>query len=243
MKIKKHLKSILQIKIFRIYYCYFRFQILKYINGIRTINETKNIINGTINYNKKALSNIITDLTMKRQEWLTFLILSLEQINIDSKILIIGPRTENEIIHLESYGFRNIYSIDLISYSKKIDLQDMHNMNFEDNTFDLVCMGWTISYSENPKKAINEIIRILKNNSLFLSGVEYIDFENNQKGKDIIQKNRINTTKDFIDLFGKNFSKIIFQNDAPHRFKKKCQIKKITNLDSTQTITCLEIKK
>lgn len=99
----------------------------------------------------------------------------IESLSVESKILCIGPRTEGEILALIGYGFlrRNITGLDLISYSPWVKTGDMHDMSFEDNTFDVVFAGWVIAYSNDPKQAAKEMIRVLKPGGIIAIGVEY----------------------------------------------------------------------
>lgn len=90
-------------------------------------------------------------------------------IEIDVKLLCIGPRTEAEPLLLWSYGFKleNITCIDLISYSPLIDLGDMHEMPYSDNSFDVVFCSCTLVYSKNIPKAIAEFKRVAKKQAIF----------------------------------------------------------------------------
>lgn len=242
MKIKKFFKSFLVIKFFRYYYGLLRFKLLRKFYGIKKLEEKKGIIDGTVEYNMTAYDHVSVDFNMERTSWLIYLLLSLEQINKDSKILIIGPRTENEILHLEGYGFKNITAVDLMSYSPKVILQDMHSLNLKDNSYDAVITGWTLSYSNNPKLVIDNIVNVLKNNSILIIGIQYMkDFEINKDKYN--PKNRINTINQIKELLGKNLKKIIFQNEAPLKDLKDYEIKKRTGLSATNTIGCFEIQK
>lgn len=80
------------------------------------------------------------------------------------KLLIIGPRSENELFTAYVSGFKpeNVTAIDLISYSKLIELGDMHNLPYEDNRFDLIVAGWVLAYSNDNKRAAAEMLRVCK---------------------------------------------------------------------------------
>ena len=97
----------------------------------------------------------------------------------NAKLLSIGPRNEGELFLIRSYGYnwKNIYAIDLHSYSSKIKLCDMHNINFENNYFDIVLSGWTLAYSSNKNKALEEIRRVAKNNAVICIGYTYLPEE------------------------------------------------------------------
>ena len=72
----------------------------------------------------------------------------------ESDVLSIGPRTEGEIFNLYSHGFKfnKIRAIDLISYSKYIDIGICIIFHIENNTFDFVLMGWCLAYSDNKRR-------------------------------------------------------------------------------------------
>ena len=55
-----------------------------------------------------------------------------------------------------SYGIsrKNISAIDLISYSPWIDLGDMHNLPYKDNSFDIIICGWVIAYSNKKETTV-----------------------------------------------------------------------------------------
>lgn len=88
------------------------------------------------------------------------------------KILSIGPRAEGEIFNIFAHGFefKNIIGIDLFSYSPLIRLGDMHNLDFNNDEFDIVLMGWCLAYSNNKKKALSEVKRVLTKNGLLVIG-------------------------------------------------------------------------
>ena len=133
--------------------------------------ESKSISDRTVSHNLKGLK----DLAVVRSLSLIKPVTSIDRVGINSKVLTIGPRTEGELLSLVGYGFlkKNIIGLDLISYSNWIKLGDMHDMPFEDNSFDVIIMGWVISYSDTPEKAAQEVIRVAKNNAIIAVGVEY----------------------------------------------------------------------
>lgn len=87
------------------------------------------------------------------------------------KVLSIGPRAEGEIFNIFAHGFelKNIIGLDLFSYSPLIKLGDMHHLEFNDEEFDVVLMGWCLAYSNDKKKALSEVRRVLaKDGSLII---------------------------------------------------------------------------
>jgi SAM-dependent methyltransferase len=88
------------------------------------------------------------------------------------KVLSIGPRAEGEIFNIFAHGFElnNITGLDLFSYSPYIKLGDMHNLEFNNEEFDIVLMGWCLAYSNNKKKALLEVKRVMSKNGLLVIG-------------------------------------------------------------------------
>lgn len=91
----------------------------------------------------------------------------------DVKILVVGPRTEDDIFWLRAYGFLETIGLDLFSYSKYILLGDIHHVDFPSQSFDAVLLGWMISYSKDPRAVMKECRRILKPGGLLGIGIEH----------------------------------------------------------------------
>jgi hypothetical protein len=138
----------------RIIIGFFRwFYYVKILKRTKILDNTSSI-EGTLEHNLQPLKNFpLVDFTMKRMDRLLSIANTFEFLNNNSNFLIIGPRTESDIFKLKYYfPFCKIHSIDLISYSPLIELQDAHNTNFLDNYFDCIISGWVIKYSHNKKK-------------------------------------------------------------------------------------------
>jgi SAM-dependent methyltransferase len=149
----------------------------------------------------------------------------IEVLHPDSRILVIGPRNENDLYNLVGLGFRieNIRGLDLISYSPYIELGDMHNMPFPSDSFDAVICGWTLSYSTHPARAAGEMIRVTRPGGVIAIGVEYSSMtptdEKSLLGYEIQEfertGGRINSTAQIKELFGTNVEAVFFEHDAP----------------------------
>ena len=135
---------------------------------------------------------------------------------IDMKVLSIGPRTESELFKLVSYGFqlKNIKSIDIQSYSDLITLGDMVDIPFKDNSFDLIIMGWVLTYTNEPSKAISEVIRVAKNDCLIsLCHSHTSEFPGNG-----FSNVHINSSDVMLDFFKENLGYVYFKY---HPFDEK----------------------
>lgn len=159
-----------------------------------------------------------------RMNLLLFPLSVIETLSPASRILVIGPRNENDLYSLVGLGFAidNIVGLDLISYSPRITLGDMHAIPFPDGSFDAVVCGWTLSYSATPRKAADEIRRVVRSGGVVAIGVEY----STMTPRDEVQLlgyaiqdsgRRINSSADIKELFGEAVGTIYFEHDAPNR--------------------------
>ncbi|MCB0478277.1 MAG: class I SAM-dependent methyltransferase [Crocinitomicaceae bacterium] len=207
------------------------FVLVKLGKRLKTMNS-ENAFDVTVMHNLKGLYHC-----NDRVKLLIKPLTAIEKVNKNSKVLIIGPRNEHDLYLMASEGIKmsNITGLDLITYSSRIKIGDMHEMEFADDTFDVVVFGWTLSYSSQPEKAIQEIVRVTKSGGLVAVGVEYTNLSKEDSesllGYSIQEheklQDRINSTKQIINLFGSNGGKVYFDHDAPlkrsHTSKEKIQ--------------------
>jgi hypothetical protein len=188
---------------------------------LRTLHSD-DVVKANIMHNMKSIFGVNNRINL-----LLFPVSVIETLGPDSKVLIIGPRNENDLYALAGLGFRleNIRGLDLISYSPRIDLGDMHDMPFADDSFDAVICGWTLSYSTNPGKAAQEMMRVSKPGGLIAIGVEYSELsakdERRLVGYEIQEFDkigeRINSTEQIKALFAENLGAVFFEHDAPRK--------------------------
>jgi SAM-dependent methyltransferase len=139
-----------------------------------------------------------------------------------AKVLCVGPRTEGELFLLLGLGFNktNIKALDLISYSPWVDLGDMHDMPYRENSFDLIILGWVIAYSHTPELAAKNIIRVSKPGAVIAISVEYSTDEMEQQfiidaGYKAGNPLRIRKTDDILKHFGQAVDTIYVKYDIP----------------------------
>ncbi|HUO87268.1 MAG TPA: class I SAM-dependent methyltransferase [Thermoanaerobaculia bacterium] len=99
----------------------------------------------------------------------------IERIPQDARILSVGPRSEGELFGLAAHGFhlRNVRGIDLISYSPRVDLGDVHRLPYPDGSFDAVVCGWVLAYSDRKRRAAEEIVRVCRRGGVVAVAVEH----------------------------------------------------------------------
>jgi SAM-dependent methyltransferase len=135
------------------------------------------------------------------------------------EVLSVGSRYETELLYLKGHGFRNVRGLDMLSYSPLIDCGNMHALPYADDRFDALVMGWVIAYSDDPKKAVEEAVRVTKSGGYIAIGLSSYSerfVENRlQAGGGIIgdYKKRIQTTDGLLALFGDAVDKIYFRHD------------------------------
>jgi hypothetical protein len=194
---------------------------VKFKKQLKTFNS-ENAFEVTLPHNLKSLKQC-----NDRMDTLIRPLAGIESINSDSRILIIGPRNEYDLFSLFGHGFSwgNITGLDLISYSPKVKMGDMHNIPFDDNYFDVVLCGWTISYSSTPDLAASEMLRITKQGGIIGIGLEYSTLTKEDSehlvGYEIQNysklSKRINSTEEILSLFKNKLKHVFFNHDAPNK--------------------------
>ncbi len=230
----KHLNLFLLYQLRNPYLCYIygilRYFYFKLTHGIKVLDSV-DAIKISNKHNLKAMFEIKNQFFMVRFDRLIYSMMANERFNLDSKILIIGPRSESDILKLNAFGYKNIEAIDLISYSKKITIMDAHNMEYEANTFDSIFCGWVLPYSSNPQKIANNILKVIKNGGLVSVGIEYSP------------KEPINTLRKIKNLFKGNIEKIFFEYDADFKNQSKLYLQKKLFSNSSQILLSFSVKK
>lgn len=201
---------------------------LKYFlakRGLKTLDEEGDSCPVTVLHNLKGLrscDNRMLDILMP--------LIACESFRPNGSTLIIGPRNEHDLVLYASLGgaWSKVKGVDLISYSPKIDLGDMHCLPYESSLFDAVICGWTLSYSRHPQKAVDEMMRVLKPGGMVALGVEYSnmsiedsralqllrDGDDYVLGFDGTGRRILNSTDDLLSMLPADCD-VIFRHDAP----------------------------
>jgi len=227
----------------------------KILNKLKTKNSNYALEN-TLSHNLSVFDKFpLDDFAMKRTSFLINSISAIESLNNNSNFLIIGPRTESDILKLKgSFSTSNIEAIDIISYSPWIKLQDMHSIEFPDNDFECVMNNWAIAYSENQKIVFKEMIRVLKSGGIFALGFEHHDNilikeykKRDQRHVDglINSQKDINSVQDIENILLEleiNFETLI-KIDAPLKNLRTTEKIKLTGTEGSQIIYLAKITK
>lgn len=163
--------EILKIDAVRNYYCWRRYQFLK--RRTTTMAGMSGAVGDqTLTHNMAALAGRAGFGMANRMALLLYPIAAALRLRNDPQVLIVGPRTEDDIFWARSLGLRNARGLDLFSYSKLIDIGDMHSTSFVSGQFDAVILGWVISYSNDPERMVRECKRIVKPGGYIGFGIE-----------------------------------------------------------------------
>ena len=221
------------------------------LGRINTV-ESKEAVKNTVQPNLEIFANLRIDFFMRRMPLLIRACLATETLNESSKILVIGPRTESDLLILKGFMYSNVVGLDLISYSPWIKLGDLHDIPFPENTFDAVICGWGLSYSNTPAKAIAEITRVTKKDGLVAIGLDHWPYHTDETKKILgdftveqlqDQGKRINSTAEIRELFGASLGTVFFDHDAPLKHLTPDQIEARSGLKASIVMMVNSVKK
>ena len=149
---------------------YLNAQIEKSVSYTRYINPAKKFL--------QSRSTLIESLTKRVKN---------HRIECDT-ILSIGSRDENELETISSFFPKSkVSGLDLFSASPKIKVGDMHDMPFEDNSFNITIAIHNMEHSYDPHKSLGEMFRVTKEGGLLsievpvnfnTSETDRVDFKN-----------------------------------------------------------------
>jgi len=193
----------------------------------RALNvATGDVAPNTVSHNMRGMF----DLAVERSLRLIWPLTAIETIRNripDVQLLSIGARTEGELYNLYAAGFkkRNVTAVDLISYSPRVRLGDMHALDLPDNSFDATMVGWVLAYSDSKEKAAKEIVRVTKPGGVVAIGSEWHRSSVNEIAAELgympASSSRIDSMESLISLFGDNVDHIYFNHDQswvePHQ--------------------------
>lgn len=173
----------------------------------------------TVRHNLRGLR----DLAVNRSHFLVRPLSVIETLRPDARILSVGPRTEGELFNLAAHGFvlSRISALDLISYSPRVRLGDMHEMPFADDEFDAVVLGWVLAYSEDPQRAAREVIRVMRPGGVAAIGIEYSPQSPEQIVRDCGYlpgaRTRIRSCDEILGFFGGAVDHVYVNHTVPAR--------------------------
>lgn len=130
----------------------------------------RSVASGALDYSRNAFRHYHPQ---DRIRWPLYLLASIPG-NTRGDLLILGPRFESELVLAAGLGWQpdRIHALDLLAYSPRVAVGDMHDMPFQDSSIDSLICGWTISYSQSPARLADEIRRVIKPRGIVVFGIE-----------------------------------------------------------------------
>ncbi|RED49677.1 class I SAM-dependent methyltransferase [Aestuariispira insulae] len=185
---------------------------------IHAADENSPVIENAVEHN---LKNLIGKVSMSRPLVLSMALRSISWVSRRIKklrVLTIGPRTEAEIFMLIACGFdpANIKGLDLISYSDFIETGDMHQMPFEDDSFDVIILGWVLAYSDDPARAASEVMRVAAPDAVIAVGCAYTPFSEEElmaQGSLVAHGGKYNSADDILRLFEDQVARVYLRDE------------------------------
>lgn len=183
----------------------------------KTDKEPTQNAHNTMNYN---IQGLIESVEIDRPSILINPVLSIEKIfkNVKNmRVLSIGPRSEIEIFSLFSNGFKleNIKAVDLFSYSPYVEIGDMHNLPYPDNSFDVILLGWVLSYSKDWETVAREITRCCSKGGVVAIAADYSDIST---VTDLFnhESTHVQCCDQILELFTSNLGQVYFRHESTH---------------------------
>jgi SAM-dependent methyltransferase len=180
----------------------------------------------TIRHNQRGM----VDLAVARSLTLIRPLMAVDRVShsLDqAQVLCVGPRTEGELLNLWAHGVRwnQMRGLDLISYSPRIDLGDMHQMPYPENRWDIILLGWVLAYSNDPARAAREVVRVAKPGAVIAIGIEYSPMSTEQireqcgyiPGSD----QRYTSVAQVLSWFGAAVDTVYFRHDVEPEFRDR----------------------
>ena len=140
------------------------------------------IATNTLEYN---LQGAVTASALDRPQIMFGVVCGIERVNrhrASMDVLSVGPRSEIEIFGMLGAGFSmdRIKAVDLFSYSPYVDIGDMHHLPYPDSSFDIIFLGWVLSYSRDQQAVAKEIMRVARDRSIIVLAGDYSDDSQNR---------------------------------------------------------------
>ncbi|MCA2882100.1 MAG: methyltransferase domain-containing protein [Microcystis sp. M046S1] len=211
--------GLMKIDSIRFYFCKVRWNYYK--NNFKILdNYTSAVGVSTVDYNLSAFNNNAVFGMGKRMSLLLYPLVALLRDYHSPSVLIVGPRSEDDIFWARALGLSNTLGLDLFTYSKFVQLGDIHSTNYPNQSFDAILLGWMISYSSEPNKVINECKRLIKSGGFLGIGVQS-DPAQKFNGISAPRMNHLNSSEDLISLVNEE---IVFVHDPKLEVAYECAV-------------------
>ena len=184
--------------------------------GVQKVDSSKGpIATNTLEYNLKGA---ITASALDRPQIMFGVVSGIERVNRNRSkmdVLSIGPRSEIEIFGMLGTGFSldRIKAVDLFSYSPYVDTGDMHHLPYDDASFDIIFLGWVLSYSTDQLAVAREIMRVARDKAIVVLAGDYSDDSRNRADFNNTTSH-MQSVDQLLSLFGEHVGCVYFRHEA-----------------------------
>ena len=154
----------------------------------------------------RTLGKINKDASFRSDYLVGQLVRSGTNLDLTSSVLCVGCRNLSEINSFEAAGFEHVTGIDLQSTDPRILVMDMHNMNFADDSFDVVYATHVLEHSFDFRRAVSELVRVARPGAHAIVEVP-VNFETND-----IDRWDIKNREALLALFGCDAKDVLWDN-------------------------------
>jgi SAM-dependent methyltransferase len=150
------------------------------------------------------------------------LVSCVSEIRRDGDVLFIGPRNESDLIALYAFGFEwgRIRGFDLFSYSPRIDVGDMHELPYDDASFDVLFSSWALTYSHDPVRACREMARVARPGAVICVGLEHdrrtVEEVERVEGRRAVRNCSFADVDQVLACFGDAVGRVLWREQAPN---------------------------
>ena len=207
----------------------FKIRFIYYVYLLRNVKDYAD--ERAVMANKYSIDMLKKGKTSNRPMKLIGPLQAVECVRKDGHTLSVGCRFETELLFLTAYGFNpdKLRGLDMVSYTPWVDLGNMHAMPYSDNSQDTVILGWILPYSDNPKLAASEILRVTKSGGVVAIGLSAYSDKTIKKMVDekkfaVNPETRKQTTQSVLDLFGEHVKSVYFRHDPEPNCDGTCSV-------------------
>jgi SAM-dependent methyltransferase len=93
-----------------------------------------------------------------------------EEASDHGRVLCVGCRNTLELDRFRTHGFDDVVGIDIFSQRDDIQVMDMHELTFPDDSFDVVYASHSLEHSWDVDRVVRQIVRVARDGSVV--GVE-----------------------------------------------------------------------
>jgi SAM-dependent methyltransferase len=125
-------------------------------------------------------------------------------------VLCVGCRNAQELDAFEQAGFARVLGVDLFSVDPRIRVMDMHDLDFESESFDLVYSCHSLEHSFDPSRATREMLRVSRPGAAFVIEVP-VDFP-----VSITDRQDYGSARGVRSLFNPQVGQVLVEEEVAH---------------------------